>query len=224
VAAGRLIVLEGPEGAGKTTQLRLLGEHLDGAGVAHVSVREPGGTQLGDEIRGLLLHREDGMHPRAEALLFMASRAELVQEVVWPALRAGRVVLMDRFFLSTYAYQVAGRQLPEREVREANRLAIDGLRPDLTVVLRLSARAGLDRVRRRGARDRLERATDAFHDRVAAFFDGLAEPGAAAAFPECGEIVAVDALEPPDAVFRRIAGELARRWPETFPVSSESHH
>jgi dTMP kinase len=224
VAAGRLIVLEGPEGAGKTTQIRLLAERLSAAGVPHVAVREPGGTHLGDEIRRLLLHRDAGMHARAEALLFMASRAELVQEVVKPALADGKVVLMDRFFLSTYAYQIEGRGLPEREVREANRLATDGLTPDLTIILRLGAGEGLERARRRGAVDRIERSGTGFHERVAAFFERLAAGPAARDFPECGEIAIVDARGASEQVFRDVSRLLARQWPETFPEWPESHH
>ena len=223
-ASGRLIVLEGPEGAGKTTQIRLLSEHLTAAKVPHIAVREPGGTALGDEIRYLVLHRPGDMHPRAEALLYMASRAELVQEVVKPALREGKTVLMDRFFLSTYAYQIEGRQLPADEVRAANRLAIEGLRPDLTIVLHVSAAAGMARVSRRGEADRLERSGTGFHERVAAFFERLGERSANSAFPEAGEITIVDAHGSPEEVFGEVVRELARRWPETFPVSSESHH
>src|SRR5438876_5283164 len=134
-----LIVFEGPEGAGKTTQLRMLSEWLASRGVTVVSAREPGGTPLGDEIRRLLLDTHDEMSPRAECLLFLASRAQLVEREIRPALRSGATVLVDRFFLSTYAYQGAGRGLPLDEVRAANQIAVGDLRPDLTVLLSLPA-------------------------------------------------------------------------------------
>src|SRR5690242_17879187 len=161
-----LIVLEGPEGAGKSTQLRLLTEWLVARGREVVAVREPGGTVLGDEIRRILLDPESDIVPPAEALLFMASRAQLVERVLRPALDARSIVLVDRFFLSTYAYQGAGRGIPDADLVAANRMATAGLMPDLTVLLDLPTEEGLSRVARRGAHDRIERATNAFHTRV----------------------------------------------------------
>jgi dTMP kinase len=118
---GVLLVLEGPEGVGKTTQLALLVERLRAGGVAAEGYREPGGTALGDEIRRLLLDGSAGdPTPAAEALLFMAARAQLVAHVR-ARLDAGATVVLDRFFLSTYAYQIAGRGLPADLVRQANR-------------------------------------------------------------------------------------------------------
>ena len=114
-SGGRLIVFEGGEGSGKSTQLRLLSDALAKSGIAHRCLREPGGTPLGAEVRRLLLEREWAMDARAEALLFMASRAQMVAEELRPALASGEHVLLDRFFLSTYAYQIGGRGLPEQE-------------------------------------------------------------------------------------------------------------
>ena len=119
MARGRLIVFEGIEGAGKTTQIKLLAERLAAAGIVARGVREPGGTPVGDDIREILLHPEKQITPATEALLFMASRAELVSRELVPALEDGVIVLVDRFFLSTYAYQVYGRGLPEAEIRAA---------------------------------------------------------------------------------------------------------
>jgi dTMP kinase len=125
---GRLLVLEGAEGVGKTTQARRLAERLQAAGVACRSLREPGGTPLGDEIRALLLAPGAEIGPRAEALLFMAARAQLLERV-GALLAEGVTVVLDRFFLSTYAYQIVGRGLPPELVRAANELATGRLVP-----------------------------------------------------------------------------------------------
>lgn len=219
---GLLLVLEGPEGAGKTTQIRLLAEWLTSRGAEVVAVREPGGTVVGDEIRRLVLDPASDIAPHAEALLFMASRAQLVERQIVPALRRGAVVLLDRFFLSTYAYQCAGRGLPEEEVRVANRLATGGLVPDLTLLLMLPVREGLARAASRGGHDRMERAEAAFHDRVASAFVGFAAPAWQEAHPECGPIVVVDAIGDEERVLDRLLTELHRRWPASFPRSSGS--
>lgn len=156
VKRGRLIVFEGPEGVGKTTQLGLLGKWLDARGVRHTRVREPGGTQLGNEIRRLLLDSANEIDARAEALLFMASRAALIDQVVGPALARGEMVLADRFFLSTYAYQIAGRGLQEEEIRSTNHFATSALIPDLTLLFSAPAAERGARQRLRGSSDRIE--------------------------------------------------------------------
>ncbi len=213
MARGRLVVFEGGEGAGKSTQLRRLASTLADAGVAHRIYREPGGTPLGDRIRDLLLHADTPVAPTAEAALFIASRAQLVAQEVAPALARGEHVLLDRFLLSTYAYQVHGRGLPEDEVRAANRLATAGLVPDLTLLLALPPHEGLRRASGRGGADRIERAEAAFHERVAAAFERFATPAWQAAHPECGPIVAVDATGSEDAVASRLRAILAERLP-----------
>jgi dTMP kinase len=195
-----LIVFEGIEGAGKTTQLARLAARLAAAGIASERFREPGGTPLGDEIRRLLLDPAQEITPRAEALLFMASRAELVERALLPALAAGRVVLLDRFTLSTYAYQVAGRGLDEREVRAANVTATAGLVPDLTVLLRVPADVGVARALRRSAPDRMEASGIAFHERVAAAFAAFEDRAWQRSHPECGPVLAVDASGSADEV------------------------
>ena len=210
------MVFEGAEGVGKTTQLRRLADALDRDGIPHLVVREPGGTPPGEEIRRILLDHPHDLTPAAEALLFMASRAELVSRTIRPALAAGRVVLLDRFFLSTYAYQVAGRGLDETLVRAANRLATDGLVPDLTLLLDLPAGEGLARAAHRGAHDRIERAGDAFHARVTQAFRQFADEAWQAAHPEAGPVHLVDAGGDAGAVSGRVAGVLAARWPGTF--------
>ena len=213
-----LIVLEGSEGAGKTTQLRLLSAWLNRFRKQRaLTVREPGGTYLGDEIRRLLLEEPDSdIGARAESLLFMASRAQLVELEITPALARGETVLLDRFFLSTYAYQVAGRGLPHEEIVAANRLATGSLRPDLTILLSLPVEEGLARVSARGEHDRMERADAAFHRRVAEAFQEFASPGWQTTHPEAGEIVTVDARGSVDEVFARVFALLEKRWPEIF--------
>ena len=221
--AGRLVVFEGAEGAGKTTQLRRLAARLAAGGVAHRVVREPGQTPVGDEIRRLLLDPATDLVPRAEALLFMASRAQLVEREVRPALAAGAGVLADRFFLSTYAYQGAGRGLSLDALRSANAVATDGLVPDVTLLLDLPVSDGLARADARGARDRMERSGDDFHGRVAAAFAEFARAEWQRRHPEVGPVVVIDARGAEDAVAARIDDVLATRWPETFPLRSESH-
>ena len=224
MARGLLVVLEGPEGAGKTTQLRLLADLLGARGQTVVAVREPGGTVVGDEIRRILLDPASDITPRAEALLFMASRAQLVEREIVPALERGSIVLVDRFFLATYAYQGIGRGIPERELQAANAMATQGLTPDLTVLLMLPVAEGLSRAMQRSAPsgapggDRMERVELAFHERVAHAFDSFAKSEWQAAHPECGPVVMVDAGGPEDAVFARLLTTLNHRWPDIFPA------
>jgi dTMP kinase len=216
---GRLIVFEGGEGSGKSTQLRLLADALATAGIAHRCLREPGGTALGAEVRRLLLEREWEVDARAEALLFMASRAQLVEREIRPALERGDIVLLDRFFLSTYAYQVAGHGLPEEEVRAANRFATGGLSPDLTLLLTFPVTEGLARAARRASsHDRMEAMGELFHRRVAAAFGTFADLSWQRDHPECGPIVAVDAEGREEDVTSRVHAALHARWPGTFTL------
>jgi dTMP kinase len=217
---GRLIVFEAPEGAGKTTQLARLTAWLTRNRVAHTAVREPGGTPLGDDIRGWLLDpKHADLTPRAEAMLFMASRAELVERVIRPALARGEFVLAYRFFLSTYAYQVHGRGLPFEPVRTANALATGGLVPDVTLVFTLDASVRDARAKARGHADKIERAGADFHERVAAAFALFAGAEWQAAHPECGPIVAIDGSGDEGAVFGRVLAALAARWPASFEAA-----
>lgn len=211
---GRLLVFEGGEGAGKSTQLRRLAARLQAAQVPHLVTREPGGTPAGDRMREILLHATEPLAPRAEALLMIASRAQLVHGVLRPALSSGQHVLLDRFFLSTYAYQVHGRGIPESEIRAANGFGTEGLVPDLTLLLRVPVTEGLARAGKRGAADRFESADRDFHERVARAFDSFADPAWQAAHPECGPIVVIDATGSEDSVERRIQDALRSRLPE----------
>ena len=213
VTAGRLIVFEGVEGAGKSTQVARLGGRLSAAGVPTATFREPGGTRLGDEIRRLLLDPASTMSARAEALLFMASRAELMAREVRPALEAGTVVLLDRFFLSTYAYQVGARGLPMADVQAANAVATDGLVPDLTLLLTLPAHVGIARATQRSGRDRMEQSGDSFHLRVEQSLAEFATAAWQAAHAECGPIVAIDAAGSEDDVAARVTDVVSTRIP-----------
>jgi len=216
MARGRLIVFEGAEGAGKTTQIRILSERLAAADIPSVAVREPGGTSVGDDIREILLHPEQEITAASEALLFMASRAELVAREIRPSLGAGFTVLLDRFFLSTYAYQIVGRGLPEAEVRAANALATAGLVPDLTLLLDIAATHGLERADARGARDRMEKASDDFHARVANAFREFTDPAWQGSHPECGPIKLIDGTGDEATVHKRILSTLASVFPQPF--------
>ena len=213
---GRVIVFEGAEGAGKTTQIRILAEALTRAGIPFVAVREPGGTRVGDEIRDIVLHQEQEITAATEALLFIASRAELVAREIQPSLAKGNVVLVDRFFLSTYAYQIVGRGLPEPEVRAANRLATGGLVPDVTLLLDVRAAHGLERADARGKRDKIERSGDEFHTRVGNAFRQFADPKWQHSHPECGPIKLIDGTGDEAAVQKRIVSALASAFPQPF--------
>jgi dTMP kinase len=181
---GRFITLEGPEGAGKTVIAKRLVAELERRGREVVSTREPGGTRLGERLRSILLTQgaDDGatpVDPRADALLFNAARAQLVAEVIRPALERGAVVVCARFTDSTLAYQGYGAGLPVEQLRSVAAVATGGLVPDLTVLLDVPPAIGL--ARKTGAsRNRFEASFDlAFHERVRAGFLALAtgEPG-----------------------------------------------
>ncbi len=167
-----LISLEGPEGSGKSTQLQRLQRRLESEGHAVVALREPGGTELGEAIRVLLKERE--MSAEAELLLFAASRAQLVREVIGPALTAGKVVLCDRFWDSTTVYQGAARALEPASVARVNALAVGDCRPVLTLVLDLPVAESFRRIRERGDLDRIEQAGEAFHEAVRRGYHELA--------------------------------------------------
>lgn len=166
------IALEGGEGAGKSTQARLLEEWLTARGLSVVLTREPGGTAVGRSLRSILLSPETGaLSPRAEALVYAADRAEHVSSLINPALAEGKVVITDRYIDSTLAYQGAGRALDVAELAELSAWATGGLRPHLTVVLDIDPVAGLARA---GEPDRIEAEPLEFHERVREHFLALA--------------------------------------------------
>jgi dTMP kinase len=213
---GLLVVLEGPEGSGKSTHAARLRDRLAAAGVAHLLLREPGGTPLSEEIRQILLDPMRSITAEAECLLFLAARAELVRKVLRPALAEGRVVLLDRFFLSTYAYQIRGRGLPEAFVRSGNDMAADRIKPDITLLLSVAAEEGLRRAASRGGSDRMEMSGQDFHRRVAQAFREFGTDDWQREHPECGEIVTIDATQPQNVVADAVNVELERRFPAFF--------
>ncbi|MEZ5176310.1 MAG: dTMP kinase [Acidimicrobiia bacterium] len=184
--ARRYIAIEGIEGAGKSTVAKAIADHLKTVGHPAIFVREPGGTDVGERIREILLGNGDPPSPRAEAVLFAASRAQLVETVIKPALMDRSWVVSDRSAYSSLAYQAIGRGLDLTAIRNLNDIAIDGLWPGRVVLLRLSAEAGLER---QAVDDRIGSEAITFHHRVADGFDALA-----AAEPD--RFIVVDA-EPP---------------------------
>ncbi len=163
---GFFIAFEGPEGAGKTTQIRRLRERLTACGKTPLVTREPGGTPAADAIRRVVLEPTFTIGPLAEFLLYSASRAQHVDEVIKPALQRGDLVISDRFAGASVAYQGHGRGLELSFITTLNERVTGGVRPDLTLLLDLEPAAGLSRVAGRGQKDRLERADLSFHRRV----------------------------------------------------------
>lgn len=208
---GIFVAFEGPEGAGKTTQVRMLARRLEAMGRPAVVVREPGGTPLAEAVRDLLLHAPHDIAPNAEALLFQVARADLVARVIRPALAQGRTVIADRFELSTRCYQVAGRGLDEAGVAAAIALATDGLAPDIYLVLDVDPALGRRRQQAEGkGPDRIERADTGFHDRVARAFRNTAGPS----------IVHLNAEQAPEALHAAVWRGLAERFPQGFPAQA----
>lgn len=170
---GLLITLEGPEGSGKTSQIAALRQALQAEGRRVRTYAEPGGTRISEAVRGILLdERHTEMAPRAEVLLFLAARAQLVEQEIRPALAEGCIVLCDRFTDSTLAYQSVSSGLPLAELAELNRFATGNLQPDRTVLLDVDPRVGLER---QGEWNRMEARGVAFHDRVREVYRQLAE-------------------------------------------------
>jgi dTMP kinase len=204
---GLFIVLEGPEGSGKSTLAISLAERMRQTGLDPLVVREPGGTRAAEIARSALLDPEHPIGPVSELFFFLAARADLVQTLIRPSLEAGRVVLSDRFVLSTEAYQMAGRGLPGEVVVPANRAAAHGLVPDLTLILDLSPEVGQNRQVAGGKRlDRLDRETVEFRRRVAAFY--LAVRG--------DRVRHLDGELPPDRLLQAAWAEILALAPERF--------
>ena len=168
--AGKFIVIDGPDGAGKTTQVELLSEFLSESGLDICRIRDPGGTAIGDEIRTILLDRRHGrMSVQCELMLYMASRAQLAGEVIVPALAGGKCVLGDRYVSSTIAYQGAGGADTEA-ITHAAAIAVGDTMPDLTVILDIDPEIGLARAAREGQADRVESKHIEYHRKVRELF------------------------------------------------------
>ncbi|MFC4563839.1 dTMP kinase [Nocardiopsis mangrovi] len=211
---GTFIVLEGGEGAGKSTQAGQLAVWLRDEGFEVVATREPGSTKLGMRLRALLLDKEHtGMSPRAEALLYAADRADHVGEVILPALRRGAIVISDRYIDSTLAYQGAGRELDSAEIERVNTWATDGLIPHLTVLLDVPPDEGLARLG--GSTDRIESESAEFHTRVRKGFRELAER-------DSGRYLVLDAREPQEQILREIQRRVRPLLPDPVPQDAEA--
>lgn len=196
MARGRLITIEGLDGAGKSTLAHALAREIAARGLSVELLREPGGVDASERIRELVKDPALAVSPRAEALLYAAARAQLVHERLEPLLREGVVVLLDRFVDSSLAYQGAGRELGVQQVRAINLFATGPLEPDRTLLLRISPAAGRERQHERALKpDRLEREDDGFFATIAAAYEELAH-----AEPE--RIRTIDAAQPPEHVLR----------------------
>lgn len=205
---GYLISFEGSEGSGKSTQINRIAERFDRSGYEVLVTREPGGTAIGEQIRHILMHSADSeaMTPETELLLFAASRAQLVREVIAPALEAGKIILCDRFLDSTTVYQGVGRKIPAEPVHLINTFAVGLTVPDVTVVLDIPAEVGLSRIQKRvnGLPDRMEQENIQFYRKVREGYLMLAK-----ALPE--RFVVVDGAAEVGAVEESIWSELRKR-------------
>lgn len=206
---GLFITVEGGEGVGKSTNMTYLQEQLTGLGIDLVVTREPGGTALGEDIRELLLRpRQEDVASAAELLLIFAARAQHLEQVVEPALAAGRWVLCDRFTDATYAYQGGGRGLPKTMIRALEQLVQGELRPDYTLLLDAPVEVGMSRARGRGELDRFELEQTAFFERVRKSYLQLASESS-------GRYRVVDAskeLLDVEQQLQEICAELATCW------------
>ena len=198
---GKLISFEGSEGSGKSTQITRLVARLQGAGREVVATREPGGTELGERIRDILLHKDEGqgMCPEAELLLFTAARAQLVRKVIAPALARGAIVVSDRFLDSSTVYQGIARNLAPGPVNAINQFAVGSVMPHLTVVIDVPTEVSLARIRQRASDlpDRMERENISFYTKVREGYLLLAKQ-----WPE--RVVVVDGTLSPDALDQQV--------------------
>ena len=207
--SGFFIVLEGPEGSGKSTLLSPLAARMRESQVDPVVVREPGGTRASEIARQAVLDPDHHLGPVAELFFYLAARADLVETVIRPALSAGRVVLSDRYALSTEAYQMVGRGLDPVLVRTANQAATQGITPDLTLILDLPAELGQARQIAAGKRqDRLDRESTEFHRRVVEYYLAVRGEG----------VRHLDGRLPPDQLLQAAWSEVRAAAPAVFPV------
>jgi dTMP kinase len=200
---GLLITFEGPEGSGKTTLINAISAHLAARGEDPMILREPGGTEIGERIRNILLDTaSEGMCAETELLLMVASRAQLVREKIEVGLEAGMIILCDRFADASVAYQGFGRGLGEKQVQALNKVALGGLEPALTFLCLLPPEEGQKRLDRETT-DRLDRETAAFHQRVYEGYQAMAVSGIL-------RFKVIDAAESPERMFARAIGHLKK--------------
>jgi len=204
---GKLISFEGSEGSGKSTQIARLAGHIQKAGREVVATREPGGTEIGEQIRNIIVHnsRGDEMCPETELLLFTAARAQVVREVIVPALSRGAIVLSDRYLDSSTVYQGIARNLAPGPVSDINQFAVGNVMPDLTVVIDVPTEVSLARIRQRASDlpDRMERENIAFYTKVREGYLLLAQQ-----WPQ--RVVVVDGTLSPDALDKKIWNEVQK--------------
>lgn len=203
---GIFITMEGPDGSGKTTQIELIKKYLENKGYDIVIAREPGGTNIGEVIREVILnpdHKE--MCHMAELLLYAAARAQLVNQVIAPALLAGKAVICDRFVESSAVYQGIGRGLGVDTVYEVNNYALGDVKPKLTILMDLDAEEGIKRKEKQTKLDRMEQEDISFHERVVEGYRQLAT-----LYPE--RIVSIDAMLPIEEIHKKIVDEIEKRF------------
>jgi dTMP kinase len=205
---GKLISFEGSEGSGKSTQIARLADRLQKAGLEVVATREPGGTEIGEQIRNIIVHNSKGdeMCPETELLLFTAARAQVVREVIAPALTRGAMVLTDRYLDSSTVYQGIARNLALGPVNEINRFAVGNVMPDLTIVIDVPTEVSLQRVRQRASDlpDRMERENITFYKMVREGYLLLAKEWS-------DRVVVLDGTLSPDALDKKIWALVQKR-------------
>lgn len=206
-STGKLISFEGSEGSGKSTQIARLAGHLQKIGREVVATREPGGTEIGEQIRNIIVHNSKGdeMCPETELLLFTAARAQVVREVIAPALTRGAMVLSDRYLDSSTVYQGIARNLAPGPVSDINRFAVGNVMPDLTIVIDVPTEVSLARIRQRASDlpDRMERENITFYTKVREGYLLLAQQ-----WPE--RVVVFDGTQTPEALDKKIWNEVQR--------------
>jgi dTMP kinase len=204
---GRFLVFDGPDGSGKSTQLKMFLSAAKHAGIKVKEVREPGGTEIGEKIRDALLEHLDReeMSLRCEMLLYMASRAQLCEQVIGPALKRGELVVADRFVSSTYAYQGAAGGIPFAEIDQAAQIAMQGVCPDATLIFDVDQETAASRLN--PLLDRMEAKGAAFHQRVREGYHALIEGD-----PQHRRYLSIDARGSETSVFSNIVGALRQRF------------
>lgn len=216
VVPGKFLSLEGLEGVGKTTNLEFIQETLEAAGVSVVVTREPGGTELGEALRNVLLHSSHAMQAETEMLMMAASRVEHVATVILPALGAGQWVLSDRYLDASFAYQGGGREIGVQKVKDIHTLAGVTRLPDLTILLDMPIALGRERIASRSATDRIEAEADPFFERCRRAYLDVANA-------EPARVKVIDASRPLDIVQTKIAQALEPLLENAAPHSDTSN-